>query len=141
TGLGFLLAYSTIFISRVNVYSLTAGVVLALGIVIITLKRNWFELEIFGILASYLNHYLWLRPVIEPMGAHKHPFAEFIPSAAILISYWLIYRISYVARNIASEHEEQISTVAGLLNSILLMGVLKYQSIHPEWAFWALLAF
>ena len=141
TGLAFLLAYSTIFISRVSVYSLTAGVVLALGIVLITLKRNWFELEIFGILASYLNHYFWLRPIIEPMGGHKHHFAEFVPSAAILISYWLIYRISYVARKITDEREEQISTVSGLLNSILLMAVLKYQAAHPEWAFWALLAF
>jgi uncharacterized membrane protein len=141
TGLAFLLAYSTIFISRVSVYSLTAGVVLAFGIVLIALKRNWFELEIFGILASYLNHYFWLRPIIEPMGAHKHPFAEFMPSAAILISYWLIYRVSYVIRNVASEREEHISTVAGLLNSVLLMAVLKYQAVHPEWAFWALLAF
>lgn len=141
TGLAFLLAYSTIFISRVNVYSLTAGVVLAIGIVIITLKRNWFELEIFGILASYLNHYFWLRPIIEPMHGHKHAFAEFIPSAAILISYWLIYRISYVIRTVCTTKEEQVSTVAGLLNSILLMAVLKYQAVHPEWAFWALLAF
>jgi uncharacterized membrane protein len=141
TGLAFLLAYSTIFISRVNVYSLTAGVVLALGIVLITLKRNWFELEIFGILAGYLNHYFWLRPIIEPMNGHKHPFAEFIPSTGILISYWLIYRISYVVRRITREQEEQTSTVSGLLNSILLMAVLKYQAVHPEWAFWALLAF
>jgi uncharacterized membrane protein len=141
TGLAFLLAYSTIFISRVNVYSLTAGVVLAIGIVLITLKRNWFELEIFGILASYLNHYFWLRPIIEPMGGQKHAFAEFLPSAAILISYWLIYRISYVVRRVTTEHEEQVSTVAGLLNSVLLMAILKYQAVHPEWAFWALLAF
>jgi uncharacterized membrane protein len=141
TGLAFLLAYSTIFISRVSVYSLTAGVVLAIGIVFITLKRNWFELEIFGILAAYLNHYFWLRPIIEPMGGHKHPFAEFIPSAAILICYWAIYRVSYVVRTINSKQEEQISTISGLLNSILLMAVLKYQAVHPEWAFWALLVF
>jgi uncharacterized membrane protein len=141
TGLAFLLAYSTIFISRVNVYSLTAGVVLAMGIVLITLKRNWYELEIFGILASYLNHYFWLRPIIEPMGSHKHPFGEFLPSAGILVCYWFIYRVSYVVRTVNTEQEEQISTFSGLLNSILLIAVLKYQAVHPEWAFWALLAF
>ncbi len=141
TGLAFLLAYSTIFISRVNVYSLTAGVILALGIVLITIRRNWFELEIFGILASYLNHYFWLRPIIEPMHGHKHPFEQFVPSAAILICYWLIYRLSYVVRRVATTQQEQVSTVAGLLNSVLLMAVLKYQAVHPEWAFWALLAF
>ncbi len=140
TGLAFLLAYSTIFISRVSVYSLTAGVVLAIGIAVIALQRNWLELEVFGILASYLNHYFWLRPIIEPMGAHKHPFAEFIPSATILLCCWVIFRISYVVRSVTNDREEQISTVAALLNSALLLCVLKYQSVHPEWAFWVLLA-
>lgn len=139
TGLAFLLAYSTIFISRVNVYSLSAGVILSIGIVLITLRRKWFELEIFGILASYLNHYFWLRPIIEPMGEHRVHFPEFIPSVAILASYWLIYRISYVVRRVDDVSQENVSTVSALLNSVLLLAVLKYQSVHPEWAFWALL--
>jgi hypothetical protein len=39
-----------------------------------------------------------------------------------------------------SEAEEKVSTAAALLNSFLFLGVLKYQSVHPEWAFWCLLA-
>ena len=140
TGLAFLLAYLTVFISHVSVYSLAAGVVLAIGIAIIALRRNWFELEVFGILGSYLNHFFWLRPIIDPMEGHRQPFAEFLPSAGILVCYWIIYRASYVLRSIKDRNEELISTVAALLNSALLLGLLKYQSIHPEWAFWALLA-
>jgi hypothetical protein len=124
----------------VNVYSLTAGVVLALGIAIIAVKRNWLELEVFGILATYLNHYFWLRTIIEPMGEQRHAFAEFFPSAAILVCYWFIYRVSYIARRLGNRAQENVSTVAALLNSAALLMLLKYQSLHPEWAFWVLLA-
>ena len=84
TGLAFLLAFSTLTISQVTVYSLAAGVILALGLVVIVGRMQWFELEIFGIAAAYLNHWWWLRRIIEPMGAHKHAFPEFFASAGDL---------------------------------------------------------
>ncbi len=140
TGLAFLLAFLTVTISHSNVYSLSAGAVLAAGLVVIVERMQWFELEVFGILASYLNHYLWLRPIIEPMQGKRHPFPEFAASAGILALYWLIFRISYVFRQPSDEHQERISTAAALLNTALLLALFKYQSTHPEWAFWALLA-
>ncbi len=140
TGLAFLLAFLTVAISHSNVYSLAAGAVLAAGMVVIVGRMQWFELEVFGILASYLNHYLWLRPIIEPMHGRRHPFPEFAGSAAILALYWLIFRMSYVFRRPENERQERISTVAALLNTTLLLALFKYQSTHPEWAFWALLA-
>jgi hypothetical protein len=54
--------------------------------------------------------------------------------------YWLIYRISYLWRKPADEKQERISSAAALLNTTLLLALFKYQSAHPEWAFWALLA-
>ena len=140
TGLVFLLAFLTVSISHSNVYSLGAGGILAAGLVLIVVRMQWFELEIFGILASYLNHYLWLRPIIEPMQGRRHSFPEFIASAGILLLYWAIFRASYVLRRPASLRQEHISTAAALLNTTLLLGLFKYQSTHPEWAFWALLA-
>ena len=139
TGLAFLLAFLTVSISHSNVYSLTAGAVLAAGLVVIVGRMHWFELEVFGILASYLNHYLWLRPIIEPMHGKRHPFPEFAASAGILALYWLIFRMSYVFRRPSDDRQEHISTAAALLNTALLLALLKYQSVHPEWAFWALL--
>ena len=138
TGLAFLLAFLTVTVSHSNVYSLSAGGVLAAALVVIVGRMQWFELEIFGILASYLNHYLWLRPIIEPMHGKRHPFPEFAASAGILALYWLIFRLSYVFRS-PGEQKERISTAAALLNTSLLLALFKYQSAHPEWAFWALL--
>jgi hypothetical protein len=114
--------------------------VLAAALVVIVGRMQWFELEVFGILASYLNHFLWVRPIIEAMHGKRHPFPEFLPSAGILALYWLIFRFSYVFRSPGSEPQERVSTAAALLNTSLLLALLKYQSVHPEWAFWALLA-
>ena len=140
TGLAFLLAFLTVTVSHANVYSLIAGGVLAAGLVFIVGRMQWFELEIVGILASYFNHYLWLRPIIEPMQGHRHPFPEFAASAGILLLYWAIFRVSYVWRQPREVKQEHISTAAALLNTALLLALFKYQSAHPEWAFWALLA-
>ena len=158
TGMALLLGFITVTISKDNVYSLSAGAILALAVVIITQRRRWFELEVCGILAAYFNHFYWLRPIIEPTGGHRHPFPEFIPSAGLLIFYWLVFRVSYLLRRIpvpvgpngrrgdpddpesSPKAEENISTVAALLNTFLLLGLMKYQSVHPEWAFRFLLA-
>jgi uncharacterized membrane protein len=139
TGLAFLLAYSTVTISHVTVYSLSAGVVLSLALVIIVLRMRWYELEVLGLAAAYLNHSHWLYQIIEPMHGHKRAFPEFVPSAAILISYWLIFRVSYILRKPESDSQERIATAAALLNSFGLLCLFKYQALHPEWAFYALL--
>ena len=135
TGLAFLLAFSTINISHAPPTSLIASAILAVALVVIVGKRRWFDLEVLAIVAIFLNHFFWLRPIIEPMAGHHHLFQEFMPSAALLIFYWLVFRVSYLLRGGLSEAEEKVSTVAALLNTFLLLGVMKYQSVHPEWAF------
>ena len=139
TGLAFLLAFTTVAISQNTVYCLAAGAILAIGLVAIVHRRRWFELEVFGLAASYINHFIWLRTVIAPMGAHKHMFPEFVSSAVLLCMYWAIYRWSYVAREIRTAAQEHVSTAAALLNTGLLLFLFKYQSVHPQLAFYALL--
>ncbi len=140
TGLAFLLAYSTVALSHDNVYSLLAGVVLAIGLVSIVLKMGWFELEVFGILSSYLNHLYWLYRLLGPGGAQGHAFPDYHASTALLLFYWLTFRISYVLRKVRSSSDEHMSTTAALLNTLLLLGTMKFQSVQPELAFYALLA-
>jgi hypothetical protein len=139
TGLAFLLAYTTVSLSHDTVYSLASGVILALGLVIIVLKLDWFELEVFGILAAYLDHLYWLDRLLGPQGAQGHGFAEYHASTALLLFYWVIFRVSYVVRKIKSPSAEHISTAAALLNTVLLLVNMKFQSVHPELTFVALL--
>ncbi|HEY2857225.1 MAG TPA: DUF2339 domain-containing protein [Terracidiphilus sp.] len=139
TGLAFLLAFSTVALSQDSVYSLVAGVILALGIVAIALRMAWWELEIFGILASFGNHFYWLYK-LYPDGVAGHAFPQFWASTLILVLYWLVFRISYIARRIRTPRDESLSTVAALLNSVSLLVVMKFQSTRPELAFYALMA-
>ena len=138
TGLAFLLAFSTVALSQDSVYALAAGVILAAGIVALALRMAWYELELFAILASYANHFYWLYK-LYPDGFAGRPFPQFWPSVVILLLYWTVFRASYVARRIANPRQETISTAAALLNTISLLAVLKFQSTHPELAFYALL--
>lgn len=138
TGLAFLLAFSTVALSQDTIYALTAGIILALGIATIALRMSWFELEAAGIAATYANHFYWLYKLYPDGFAGRH-FPEFFASATILIGYWAIFRISYVLRKIKSPRDEKISTISALLNTILLGAVMKFQSTHPELAFYALL--
>lgn len=139
TGLAFLLAFVTVNIGRGTVFSLTAAVVLAAALSFFVVRRRWFELEVFAILATYLNHWFWLRPIIEPMGGRHHMFPQFLASALILCSDWLIFRVSYVVRTPEEDSQESVSTISALLNGGLLLTVMRYQSVRPELAFWFLL--
>src|SRR6266481_4203089 len=139
TGLAFLLGYTTVALSQDTVYSLSAGVALAIGLVCIVLKMSWFEVEVFGILSSYLNHLYWLYRILGIEGAHGRHFQEYHASLLLLFFYWLTFRISYIARNIKTDFEEHISTLAALLNVLLLLAVMKFQSVQPELAYLALL--
>lgn len=139
TGLAFLLGYTTVTLSHDNVYSLSAGVILAIGLVAIVLRMGWFELEVFGILSSYGNHIFWLYNLLGVGGAQGHAFPEYHASTAILFFYWITYRISYIVRKTKSSYEEHLSSVAAVINTVLLLGTMKYQSVHPELAFRALL--
>ena len=140
TGLAFLLAFTTINISHGSVNSLIAGAILALALAVIVGRRRWLELEVVAILAVFLNHYYWLRPIIEPMGGRHHPFPGLTLSTALLISYWLIFRFSYIFRRIDIRNEENVSTVAALLNTFLFHYVINYQAARPELAFWFLVS-
>jgi len=140
TGLSFLLGYSTVALSHDTVYSLSAGVVLAIGLVGIVLKMGWYELEVFGILSSFLNHLYWLYRILGAGGAQGHDFADYHASTALLLFYWATFRFSYVVRKLKSSADENMSTIAALLNTLLLLGTMKFQSVHPQLAFYALLA-
>lgn len=135
TGLAFLLAFTTINLSRGDATSLIASAILAAALAGIAVRRRWFEMEIAGMVAAYVNHYLSLRPVIEPIHGHVHIFSGYFASAALLYSYWLIFRASYVARTVPDRRGEIVSTIAAVLNVGLFGWVMGYQSVHPELAF------
>jgi len=139
TSLAFLLAFVTVGISDVTLFSLVAGALLAAALVLVAAREYWFELGLAGLVGAYLNHFLWLYRVLPEGGQPGHAFPEFLPSAGLLLLYWLIFRLFYVLRVPKNHRQEVVASLTAILNSVGLMSLLKFQSSHPEWAFWALL--
>ena len=143
TGLAFLLGFATLLTSHLQassgtvVFSLTASAVLALGLVVVTAIRHWAALEAVGLVVVYLSHFVWLRWFCRRT---TPSFAEFWPSVALIVMYWLIFRLAYVLRTpLRSERGKYLQPDRGD-ECRRRAGLLKYQSAHPEWAWWALAA-
>jgi hypothetical protein len=138
TGAGFLLGFVAIGMNPSPPYNLIAGGILIAGMTVIVVRRQWWELEVFGIIASYINHFTWLNGVYSHMGG-RATFPDHTASVALVIGYWAIFRTSYLVRKITNPQREQVSTFSALLNPVLFMLVMKYQGFHPEWAWYLLL--
>jgi hypothetical protein len=143
TTFAFLLAFVTIGLSNVTLFSLVASALLAGALAFIVYRERWYALGLAGLIGVYFNHALWLHRVLPSGGVPGHPFPDFVPSAILILSYWLIFRLIYVLRPPpqAPTHDlnQVLATFTALLNSAGLLGLLKYQSSHPEWAFYGLL--
>jgi len=139
TSIAFLLAFLTVGISDVTLFSLVAGALLAAALAFVVARERWFALGLAGLVGVYLNHFLWLHRVLPDGGIPGHPFPEFLPSAALLLTYWLIFRLVYVFRAPTNSQQQLLTTLTAILNTVGLLSLLKYQSSHPEWAFWGLL--
>jgi hypothetical protein len=139
TSLAFLLAFVTVGISEVTLFSLVASAILAIALVYIAAREYWFGLGLAGLVGVYLNHFLWLHRVLPDGGLIGHPFPEFIASASLLLLYWLLFRLFYIFRAPKTRDQEIVPSLTAILNSVGLMSLLKFQSSHPEWAFYGLL--
>jgi uncharacterized membrane protein len=141
TALAFMLGFATLLTSHVEeptqtvVFSLAASAILAVALVVVTTMRHWAVLELCGLIAVYVSHFVWLNEVLP---ANHADFPDFWPSTALILLYWLIFRLAYVLRTPLDKREENLSSVSAILNSGGVLGLLKLQSAHPEWAFWAL---
>ena len=145
TGLAFLLGFATVATSHVEsasgtvIFSLWASVVLALGLVVVTTLRHWAWLELAGLIGVMANHFLWLALVMPAMGGSSG-FPLFWQSTALILFYWAIFRAAYLLREPLDADEGRVSSLSAVVTSCGVLGLLKFQSAHPEWAFRALLA-
>ena len=115
-----MLGFATLLTSHVEepnetvVFSLAASAILAIALVVVTTIRHWAVLEFCGLIAVYMSHFVWLTKVLPNNHAE---FAEFWPSTALILLYWLIFRLAYVLRTPLDKREEDLSSVSAILNS------------------------
>jgi hypothetical protein len=75
-----------------------------------------------------------------PAMVGRDGFPLFWQSTALILFYWVIFRAAYLLRTPLDEDEDRVSSLSALATSGGVLGLLKLQSAHPEWDFWALLA-
>lgn len=139
TGFAYLLGFASVAASQLTVKTLVASALLAASLGIVLWRRRWYQIEPAAVVATYAVHWLWLRQMREIYGAHK-PFPDFSTSVALCTSYWVIFTVLHFLRD-ARETRARNWILAGfVLNAAGYLAVLRYQSIHPEWRFWFLLA-
>lgn len=138
TGLAFLFAFATVAISHDTAFTLSAGLVLAIASATIAVRMHWFQLEVGAIVATYINHFLWL-----PILANSTPdqaLPRFYSSLALLVVYWLTFRASYIARRGVASGDEQWSALGAVLNTGGVMVVSSQYPLSPWVVFSALIA-
>jgi uncharacterized membrane protein len=139
TGFAYVLAFVSVGAGEIPIGALVATVVLAASLAVILRQRRWYALEPLAIIATYVLHWIWVNQIYARIGGHK-PFPQFAISVALLTAYWTVYLVSYFLRTEASQIETQLLTASFLLNAAGYLIVLHYQSFHPAWRFWFLLA-
>jgi hypothetical protein len=138
TGLAYLLGFTSVVVSPINVTTLAASALLAASLVAVLWRRGWYRLEPLAILAAYGVHWHWLRGVREIYGAHR-PFPDFNASAVLLSVYWLIFTVSHFLRDDREPRQRYPLIASFLLNAGAYLAVLGYQSVDPRMRFWFLL--
>ncbi len=145
TGLAFGLGFVTLATSHFEsaqgtvIFSLVASALLALGLVIVTTIRHWARLELAALVAVVASHFLWLGQVL-PMARQNGQFPLFWQSTGLILFYWIIFRAAYLFRLPLDAEEDRLSSLTAVLAAAGILGLLKFQGVHPEWTFGALLA-
>jgi Predicted membrane protein (DUF2339) len=139
TGFAYVLAFVSVGVGQIPFGALVATLLLAASLVVILRARQWYALEPLAIMATYALHWIWLNQIYEAIGGHK-PFPQLMSSITVLTAYWAVYLISYFLRKPASLQQTQLLTASFLLNAAGYLFVLHYESFHPSWRFWFLLA-
>lgn len=135
TGLAFFLGFWTCGISDIRLFSFLYCSLLALGIFIIVYKLQWHRFALYGLVATYLTHFIWFAPKIhraqEILG---YAPAKFVLAILFLTLYWIIYAI--LAFVLSSEDKKRRSWCIGisLANAFFYsqLGIFLFHTVYPE---------
>jgi len=149
TAITYFIAFATIVISIKFAYqyqtffSLIATAVLAVSILFIIRKMQWYWLAVFGTIACYVTYFIWLLPWIPFFRARIYG-SEFWTGLSILIIYWLIFNISSILTKPKTSRREALTLGIAAINYFLFVLIARYHlgTEHRElaWYFFAVLA-
>ena len=127
TGLAFMLGFVTLLTSHLEsadgtvVFSLSASVVLAVALVIVTAQRHWAWLELAGLIAVYLCHLTWLTQVpVSYTHLLQHRLDFHLEFAGLLVctrSYLIESQMSHVHRQNPIASSPRLTSLSGSMKT------------------------
>jgi len=108
-------------------YSLIASSILAISMVFILYRMQWFRLAIFAMAGTYLTHAVWLYPITDAFKWTGITGFEFSLGAIMLIFYWFIFSLAVYFYEPKNQKEEAFNLWMNALNYSLFYLVFQYQ--------------
>lgn len=104
TGMALLMAYCTLFVSDVTLYTHIAALVIAVLIGIFTWKFRWFNTQLWGIVLLYTGYGIWLY--LQGKKSLPQDQGEYMLVTALLVGLWLSFKMADFSkpRNVAYEN-------------------------------------
>lgn len=143
TALALLLGFITTSISYVTWFTLASSGCLVAALGWLVVRMRWDRLYLYGVLASYGTHLVWISPQIglspaTHMGAAD---AALWLNAGFLSLYWVVYHAVLFALDEREGGSRNRLVTATLMNATLFVYAIlvKMGPIYPEWRYLFLL--
>jgi len=108
-------------------YSLIASSILAVSMVIILFRMQWFRLAIFAMAGSYITHAIWLYPLTDSFEWTGIIGVNFTLGALMLIFYWIVFSLAVYFYQPKNKTEEAFNLWMNALNYSMFYLVFQYQ--------------
>lgn len=136
-----ILAFWTISLSEINLFSVLAAALLVCGIAWVVLRMRWNNVLAVSALASYLTFSLFSSPNINPHG-ELLPAEAFFVAFGMLAVYWLGYNAVLLLQKRENNEADKLYSLGVMVLNAAGFQMLVLTEMHaafPEWK-WLFLA-
>ena len=126
----------TIQLAEAAIFSLIASAVLAVSMLFILHRQQWFALALFSLIACYATHAILVRFLeMNIWVGGVRTGSEFVTGSIMLYLYWLTFTLATYIIKPDKEQKETKSLWLSAMNFFLFVAVARYHfgTAHPEW--------
>ncbi|HPQ69058.1 MAG TPA: DUF2339 domain-containing protein [bacterium] len=134
--IAFITIAMTIRLAEAAMISLVASAVLAVSMLFILYRQQWFSLAMFSLIACYATHAILVRFLeMNIWVGGVRTGTEFTTGSIMLYLYWLTFTLATYIIKPDKERKETKSLWMLAMNFFLFVAVARYHfgTAHPEW--------
>lgn len=115
TGIALLLAYLTLFVSEISLYTHVAALFLAILICVFTWKFKWHATQLAGIVLLYGGYAIW-----RYLYTHPENSSELAAGLALLGAFWVLFKSTDFSKPRLDRRDRIMVFIGGILNLFCL---------------------